>query len=193
MIIDTTYFVGKLNLPQTGNTEGTAIVDGFIQQYEPELLLKALGPGLFQAFTDEVYGSGSGDIEQRFLDLLDGVSFSYNNTPFRWVGFRNTAKRSPIANYVYYKFLEDLVNSVALTGVVESMTDNNRNVSHNYKMVEAWNDQVYLLNHLWAFLYTNKAVYPEWTEYNYPGIIGWTYPFNCERNEVYKTINTFGI
>lgn len=193
MIIDYTYFVGKLNLPQTGDTLSRQIVDQFIERYEPELLEKVLGPGLFQAFTDEVYSSGSGDIEQRFLDLLDGVSFSYNNRPYRWVGFRNTALRTPIANYVYYKFLEDLANSVTLTGVAESQTDNNRTVSHNSRMVDAWNEMIDYNNMLWAFLYTNKTVYPEWQEYNYPGIIGWQYPFNCERNEVFKKINTFGI
>jgi hypothetical protein len=188
-IIDHTYFYGKLSLPQTNNTEGRSIVDQFITTYEPEYLQKALGYDLWKAFTTGIEGSGEPD--QRWKDLLEGKEITYQNRTYKWTGFENTEKKSPIACYVYYKYMEDKASDNTLVGTVVQNVDNNTRVNSLRKMVDAWNSMVDMNNTLWLFLYQNKADYPEWKEYQ-TGIIGWANPFRCH-GEVFNKINEFGI
>lgn len=85
MIIDYTYFTGKLSLPQTTNTEGRALISQFILDYEDEFLKKVLGYDLWKAFVDGIEGSGLPD--QRWVDLLEGKDFTYYGKNYRWGGF----------------------------------------------------------------------------------------------------------
>lgn len=290
-IIDYNYFTKKLNLPQTGNTEGRNEVIRFIDTYENEFLKKALGYDLWKAFSDGIAGSGSPD--QRWLDLLEGKEFTYQSRTDKWVGFapvtsggsysinsdnfleltaggpepedpapgttitlpaafqdvtlavyiRGTGRLktseftvvgatltfnggiemslgtvvfiekgnrlsissgdllyvSPIANYVYYQFIENNAMNTVLIGTVVSKTDNNRNVNPVPKLVDAWNRMADMLYGLYGFLQANKDTYPEWSTrtkyadwywldidygfYNYP---------NC-LSEVYQKKNSLDL
>lgn len=255
MIIDSTYFVNKLNLPQVGNTEGLADVNNFIDQYEPEYLRCVLGNDLYNAFINGVDGSGLPD--DRWLDLLQGKDFTYRNCTYKWVGFapltvgadytitgissefytaggageydpvsgsavmtlppyfvnaalnielRGTGKLkpteysitgnqltllngilfnagtvvyiskkpsltvvngsvlkvSPIANYVFYQYVDNKVTDFTLAGMVQSTTDNNRVVMSDDVLIDAWNRMVDMNKNLYRFLKANKTVYPEW-------------------------------
>lgn len=190
-IIDHTYFYGKLNLPQAGNTEGRLIITEFITTYETEYLKKALGYDLWKAFTDGIAGSGVPD--QRWTDLLEGKEFTYQARTYKWVGFENTQLQSPIANYVYYQYMTDKASDNTLVGTVVQNVDNNTRVNSLRKMVDAWNSMVDMNNTLWLFLYVNKDTYPEWQENVSPGVIGWSSPWRSVRNEVFNKVNEFGI
>lgn len=165
MYIDTSYFVRKLNLPQTGNTEGAQEVESFIDQYEPEYLNCVLGLGLYRAFLQGTEGSGTP--AQRWADLLHGADFTYRGCLYRWPGFTPLApapKISPIAYYVFYQYVNNKVTDFHLVGEIASDTDNNRNTSPTDRLVDTWNRLVDLNRLLYQFLKVNKAVYPEWQE-----------------------------
>lgn len=166
MIITPAYFFGKLRLPQTGNPEGLADVQKFIDVYEPEFLQKALGYDLWQAFTEGIADSDSGSgavIDQRWIDLLEGKAFTLHSREWKWIGFEGGPLHlSPIANYVYYKYRENGVSDTVLVGEVQSTTDNNRVISPRAKMQDAWNEMCEMLQGLRGFLYANQAIYPEW-------------------------------
>lgn len=162
MIIDYTYFIGKLRLPQTGNTEGREEIDGLIEIYEPEYLRKALGLDLYEAFTEGIVGSPGG-YEQRWIDLLDGITFDYKGFNRKWNGFDPEDKLTPIANYVYYRYLEDTASDVTLAGTSTGKTDNNARTAPMQKMVNAWNDMVEMNHELHRFLLHNDA-YPEYVD-----------------------------
>lgn len=166
MIIDYTYFVNRLNLPQTGNTDGRNEVNAFIDQYEPEYLQCVLGLDLWQAFINGIEGSGLP--EQRWLDLLEGKDFTQNGCLYHWNGFApltsgsNLTKLSPIANYVFYQFVDERVIDFTLVGNVKSTTENNRIADEVPRLVYTWNRMVDMNRLLYNFLKVNKAVYPEW-------------------------------
>lgn len=256
MIIDSTYFVNRLNLPQTGNSAGLAEVQDFIDQYEPEYLQCALGYDLWQAFINGIDGSGLP--EQRWIDLLQGKEFTKQNCTYKWPGFaplteggtyeinssnfrdftagaggefdpvagstvmtippefvgdsslkvyiRGTGwlkptefsvtgnqltllgglqfnagtviflqtglrlsvisgtitKLSPIANYVFYQFVDEREQDFTLVGNVKSTTENNRVVNATPRLVYTWNRMVDANRLLYNFLQVNKATYPEW-------------------------------
>lgn len=269
MIIDYTYFYGKLRLPQTGNTEGRTIVEQFIVDYEAEFLKKVLGYELWKAFVEGIEGSGTPD--QRWIDLLEGAEYVYHSRTNRWVGFaagqdainvnpddhvslivdgpgdydpvtgnvftlppqfvginfiieirgigklrsdeytvsgnevtttinfsaggtifltkgsltgnplsNGLPKVSPIANYVYYKYMEDSTTDNTLVGVVTGVVDNNTKVAPMRKMLDAWNAMVEMNIGLRRFLDANKTVYPEWVE-------------SCETEDVFEIKNEFDI
>ena len=165
MIIDHTYFTQKLSLPQRGNTEGQELIADFIEQYEEEYLKCALGYDLWKAFSDGIAGSGA--VDQRWTDLLDGLEFTYLSRNYNWDGFA-TAKKTPIANYVYYKWMEDQAEHNTLVGTAIQNADNNSRVNAVTKMVDAWNRMVDMNRTLWMFLKANADTYPEWVDESYP-------------------------
>lgn len=162
MIIDYTYFIGKITLPQVADTNGRNDVTEAISIYEPEYLKYVLGEDLWKAFTDGIDGSGTPD--QRWTDLLDGKMFTYAGRSYLWIGFKSASqpKLSPIANYVYWKFMQDTAVSNATIGTVVPRTENSETVTPFSKMVYAWNDMVDWDLTLGMFLNSNKDIYPEW-------------------------------
>lgn len=161
MIIDSTYFINKLALPQVSNPEGLIAVNNFINQYEPEFLQCALGYNLWQAFVDGIEDSFP---EDRWVWLLEGHSYTYNGRDNAWKGFENASKQSPIANYVFYQFMDNKAVDFVLTGNVVSSTENNRTVNGVDRMVDTWNRMVDMNINLLAYLRANKSLYPEWKE-----------------------------
>lgn len=177
MIIDTSYFTGNINLPQTGNTEGSAIVTEFISRYEPVYLQAVLGYSLWKAFTDGI--EGSGEIDQRWENLLSGGDYTYKGSDKRWTGFM--VKPSPISQYIYYHFVRDQSTSMTLVGNVMAKTENADRVNPLLKMVDAWNEMVRLNWLLRGYLDANAETYPEYNSRE------------CYENEIFLTINEFGI
>lgn len=162
MIIDPSYFVNRLNLPQTGNSAGLAEVQDFIDQYEPEYLQCVLGLGLWQAFTNGLDGSGL-PTEDRWADLLHGADFTKQGCKYHWNGFMPVgSKISPIAGYVFYQFVDEREEDFTLVGNVKSTTENNRVVNATTRLVYTWNRMVDMNRFLYNFLLVNKATYPEW-------------------------------
>lgn len=197
-IIDPSYFTGKINLPQTGNTAGNERVQQFIDRYEPEFLKQALGYSLWKAFTGGIEGSGT--IDQKWLNLLYGAEFTIGTRVHRWNGFAQEgsgiviAPETPIAQYVYYQFLRDIASSITLVGNAASKTDNAERVNSLSKMCDAWNDMVDMTQLLAAFLTVNATDYPDFQGVD-TGVIGWAWYYGCDvyREGVFKKINEFGI
>jgi len=189
MIIDHTYFTQKLSLPQRGNTEGQELIADFIETYEEEYLKKVLGYDLWKAFDAGIAGSGTPD--QRWLDLLDGLEFTYLSRNYKWEGF-STANKTPIANYVYYKWMEDTAEHNTLVGTAVQVVDNNSRVNAVTKMVDAWNRMVDMNRTLWMFLKANEGDYPEWQdEPDY--WLWWTESQWDSCNELFRKINSLDL
>jgi len=165
MIIDSSYFEGKINLPQTGNTPGTALVDQAITDYEPEYLQTVLGYDLWRAFSVGTE-SGSGEPEARWQALLEGAEFTVGGITRKWVGFE-AKPGSPAAAYIYYKFLEQHSSDVSWVGNTSTQTDNSKRESPTAPMVRVWNEMVKANRMLIGYLYANRSTYPEWKGYAY--------------------------
>jgi len=286
MFIDTSYFQRKLSLPQRGDSLGESELIGFINDYEPELLKKALGLDLYNAF---ISGLQQPVIESRWLAILNGAQFEWKGMAREWIGFlplsagstievldinqitleaggigpndpapgfiftlpsdfvgvpisielrgtgtlkpgteytilndtvtllngielnegsvlfikkgtgltigtNSTIKKSPIANYVYYQFMEDNNQVTDNLGVIIANKDNNDRVSPEDKMLDAWNRMVDMLRDLLAYLTLNKTLYPEWKTGNswpcYTNYWDW-YDWSRYPDEVFKKKNRY--
>lgn len=102
------------------------------------------------------------------LTLLGGLQFNNQTVVFLQIGPRLAAisgsviKLSPIANYVFYQFVDERVIDFTLVGNVKSTTENNRIADEAPRLVYTWNRMVDMNKLLYNFLKVNKTVYPEW-------------------------------
>lgn len=86
MLIDRTYFVGQLLIPNALVDDGPVapVVDNFIAKYEPTFLRTALGYELYKAML-------LAPTDQRFVNILSGCDYTdLGGRPFRWRGFIET-------------------------------------------------------------------------------------------------------
>jgi hypothetical protein len=71
-LIDRTYFVGELNIPNTHQAAIGSQVDLFIEQYEDQFLNDALGYTLYKALKA---GLQIVPVAQKWTDLIEGVEY----------------------------------------------------------------------------------------------------------------------
>ena len=82
MLIDRTYFVGEINIPNTNGANGD-VLDLFIDKYEAEFLQKALGYELYKEFKN---GLVQDPVAQKWRDLLEGAEYTFNSRLHKWNG-----------------------------------------------------------------------------------------------------------
>jgi hypothetical protein len=83
-LIDRTYFVGELNIPNTAQAAVGSLLDLFIEKYEEEFLRKALGYSLHKALKA---GLEVVPVAQKWTDLIEGVEYTDQNNQVRfWSG-----------------------------------------------------------------------------------------------------------
>jgi hypothetical protein len=99
MLINSSYFIGERDIPNTQDAAIAAALDTFIRKYEKEYLTKSLGYELFKAFT---LGLQADPVEQKYTDLLFGKEF--NSGKKKWDGFVSITDESPTISV-------DLLNS----------------------------------------------------------------------------------
>jgi len=159
-LIDTSFFIGEINIPNTGKLEVQESLTHFITKYENDLLHQLLGYELWKAFKAD-------PTSPRFTKLVNGVE--YYEGIRNWGGLirsNGTTKLSLIANYIYYHWLKDKEIWNSGIGSVKPTPNQAINMSPGLKMVEAWNDmseQIYEFNDYMSF--SKNDVYPEWSPY----------------------------
>lgn len=84
MLIDRTYFVGELSIPNTSTAAIGSLVDLFIEKYEEKFLQSVLGYSLYKAFKA---GLLVVPVAQQWTDLIEGVEYTDLNNQVRfWKG-----------------------------------------------------------------------------------------------------------
>lgn len=88
MLIDQSYFVGPLTIAQLGEKSVRDSLQTFIDRWEPIIMEAALGYDFYHAFLDGLDVTSDEVIEQRWLDLLNGVVYTdLSQIKRKWVGF----------------------------------------------------------------------------------------------------------
>lgn len=72
-LIDRTYFVGELNIPNTSQAAIGSAIDLFIEQYEDQFLNEVLGYTLYKALKA---GLQVLPVAQKWTDLIEGVEYT---------------------------------------------------------------------------------------------------------------------
>lgn len=161
-LIDRTYFIGEINLPNTNQLAVQEILDFLISKREPELLTQLFGYEMFKAFTA---GLTEDPVPQRWVDLRDGVDYQDGDVLRHWMGLvaiDGEPKESLIANYVYYWFTRKEATQTSGVGEVATKTENSVRVSPIAKQVRAWNEMIDWIAELFNYLQVKQDEFPEW-------------------------------
>lgn len=158
MIIDRSYFIGHIAIGQRSQAAVQSKLDFFIEKFEEELLLDVLGTDLYQ---DLLTGMQAPQIAQKWLNLLDGGTFYRHGENHRWAGLRNK-NISVIANYVYYRYMEDIVSVATGVGQVQPKGENGNVVYSFRKQVRIWNEMIHHLEDMDCFIRQNILDYPDY-------------------------------
>lgn len=201
-IIDDTYFnAPKRSIPNLDEADSKAFVElELLIDEKCRLLLQGfLTPTQFQEFNGYlVEGMFPTDAEptpedpdeelpdvvyipQKWIDLVNGVTYSKNDIDLVWRGLiysLGTSKQSLLADYVYSFFLESQASYMTGVGDAKGNPKGANSVNPTQRYVSVWNDFVKA--------YQGESVRcSDWTY----GIVEWrlingSYPSNRNANEV---------
>lgn len=159
--IDATYFFGELNIAQ--KTDVAASITMFIDEHEEKLLTDLLGYELYKLYKAGIAVTPTPDA--KWTAIRDGKEYTNRSGVLtKWKGLRftdGTAKKSLIANYVYWHWLQNEASNTTASGEKVAKTGGAMEASPVHKMVRAWNQMVNWNKELIEFLLTNYTDYPE--------------------------------
>lgn len=164
-LIDRTYFVGELNIPNTHVAAISSQLSLFIQKYEEKFLRDVLGYSLFKSFN-----AAWPSTDQKWIDLVEGVEYISNGKTKFWRGLVDAVSgdvsfdTSPIANYIYYWWQRNNHTQTATTSEVKTANENATVASPALKMVRAWNEMSTWVCELVDYLDARKDDYTEWAD-----------------------------
>jgi len=169
MIIDKTYFVEALNIPNLDLEENTDLIsnnnnlDNVIARYSFIYLKDVFGYKIAKEILNVIKPNGEfvSGVDQKYVDLIDGDDAS------DWMGLRysiNGIKYSQIANFVYCNYLKEYENRMTDIGATVDNAEQGKGISSWYKFNHAWREMYGMrqpLNNVYEFVYYNDYWNPE--------------------------------
>ncbi|MCP4984861.1 MAG: hypothetical protein GY928_01990 [Colwellia sp.] len=151
-IIDETYFIRELGIPNLTEVDVSATANPFSYWIDTEarqLLKLALGFELFTDFDSNVVGGVYVPGVTKWDNLVNGVTYTYKGSTYRFQGLvftEGTVPRSMLANYVWAKWFKFYMSQ--LTGMGEQYGSAANSFISNGAPREAkvWNDCVQMYN-----------------------------------------------
>lgn len=202
MLIDKTYFTGKLSIPnlqqsETANPDlitNNSNLERLINEYEFRYLVDVFGFSIAKTILDQLEADGTvkATTDQKYKDLIDGNGSD-------WLGLRfdvNSIKYSQIANYVYCQYLYENERRLTDLGVTVDTAEKSKMVSSFGKYNDAWREMISMrqpswfdnfYNNLYPFHYSNKDLK---TLFEY---IRESEDWNIEHFKTYQNTNAFDI
>lgn len=192
-LIDVSFFIGEMNVPNTDQASTASLLQVYIDQYEPEYLTALLGPDLYAAFKDGL--------------LLQPVPQEWTDLQNQLIVINGASKVSPITNYVYFFFTRRATYNNTGAGITQPAYENATVVDSKIETARAWNQMNKLSFTVYKFLITNCLVYGPlpyslrflnndylmyWFDWSY----WWGFfPFNLRRciPEIFRPINVTNI
>lgn len=163
-LIDIKFFVGNINLPGRSNSGTDEALNVFINKYEPIFLEKALGYTFYKWLTDAANVSA-------WDDLKNGKEYVVGGKTYRWQGLvvsvgeeedATFMRISPIANYVYFYWMDANKTSTGNVGENKPLTANASQQNGVEKTAFAWNEMARILRTMHHYLDNSIDTYPTW-------------------------------
>lgn len=154
MLIDLTYFVGQITIPDRSSVVVQESLNQLIKIKEPEFLRSVLGVKMYNDLLEN-------QTDQKYIDLLRGVDFTYKRREEHFSGLANPdTLTSAIARYVYCAWQENEWSTTFGSGEARSIGENSTQYNPLNKMLKAHNDNVTELHLMLDFIDSKKEDYP---------------------------------
>lgn len=140
-IIDATYFTKGHTFiphsedinPDTSSTKENTELKYFIEKYERELLINALGVTLYNELEN-----AATPLSGKWQKLVEGETYTVDGKEYRWEGLKGF-NNSLIANYVYCMWLRHDESHYTTTGVIANKAKNAKDFDPTPKYIKVWN------------------------------------------------------
>ena len=140
MIIDTSYFIGEISIPNLNKAGNEATLENDIEFYETEILKDLFGYQLYAAY---IAGMAVESPDQKWVDITEGAEFSFDflgkTITRKWIGFTNSDKISILAYYTYANYIRRVMQTLTGVGMAVGQTELSQIASGTRKQVNAWN------------------------------------------------------
>ncbi|MFL0093600.1 DUF6712 family protein [Tenacibaculum maritimum] len=198
MITSRSFYKSLIKIPNAQDTAPNSkllgngnLLDFFIEEHEPEVLIDCFGYSLYEEFLsqfDENYKLKD-NVDQKWKDLLNGKEYQLEGKKAKWRGLIFKEKdldRSLIAYYVFCEFLNKDQSSYNGTGTQKEKTKNTTPVSSDplyvasfrkfHKLTE-FSNRNNGLRSLYDFIQdmnnANPNTYPNWCPERFENINTW--------------------
>lgn len=151
--IDSSFFIGDIQIPNTDQKATLEKVNYFIEKYEPECLSLVLGTNLYNLLLSE------SSLRMDAISLGSTYQNHYDTTT-KWIGLV-TKRDNLIANYVYWFFQESSATHTTGVSTIVKKSEFATSVSPAAKMISAWNRFCTGSLSLLDFLYNSTYQYDE--------------------------------
>ena len=144
MLVDSTFFTGKLYLPNmtepdVNNRLGDDL-QTVIDTVEEKLLSAIFGREMWLDFKAKYENKETVPLSAEYQRILDGHTYEINGKKYFWLGLINDeTKQSLIADLVYYEYKANTSSITTELGEASINLKAGDNASNTYKMVEAFN------------------------------------------------------
>ena len=144
-IIDQTYFIKELNIPNLNEMDSDVLTDLNIDidKYVRQLLRDALGAELFKDLDSNITdGVLNVDATDKWKNLVNGVEYVKDEVTYTWKGLTYTEgafKGSLLAKFVYFYWLRDSVSLLTGTGEKNITAEGAISVNASQKLISVWN------------------------------------------------------
>ena len=121
-LVDSTYFIGEKNIPNTTYSDVSSLLDNLIMIHEEEYLIKAMGYELYSLF---VTGLLENNPAQIWLDILFGKVFiGFDGRKKQWKGLVTLTTPNPsffikTVDDIFFK-VGDCIHRVAIIDLVST-------------------------------------------------------------------------
>ena len=141
-LIDKTYFRNKLQVNglYDGNNGLETKLDDYISIYVIDFLQKLLGVDFEDLNTNIVSGVIEPNAPQRWLDLVNGKTYTKDGKDYVWKGLiyqNGSVKLSILANVVYCSLMHDLATG---NGQISVDVKSSRMLVPRKNYIEVWNE-----------------------------------------------------
>ena len=141
-LIDKTYFRNKLQISglYDGNNGIETKLNDYISIYVIDFLQKLLGVDFEELNTNIVSGVLEPTAPQRWLDLINGKTYTKDGKDYVWKGLlyqNGSVKLSILANVVYCNLIHDLVTG---NGQISVDVKSSRMLVPRKNYIEVWNE-----------------------------------------------------
>jgi hypothetical protein len=161
-IVNASFFIGDINIPNLGNTAIIERLNSFVAKYEEQCFTELFGYAFYKLYKDNVSS-------ERMMFITDGSEYSGCFGDLQnWEGIVVNENTSFLAFYIYYYFQQSSATLTTGVSTAAAHTDGASSVSPAEKMVYAWNEYSEIASSLLNFLWfkkdsANQRLYPEFT------------------------------
>ena len=146
MLINASYFVNELLIPNLSDYDESYNINGLIQDCSHSFLESFLGREIYKELVSNLNAEQTAlkpNAAEKWDNLVNGCDYEYQGQTRYFKGLiykRGTIPKSLLAQYVYIKYIEQNTTQLTPTGDVRPDSQNAVNVNSSQRYANAWNN-----------------------------------------------------